>query len=65
MFGLSFWHIGILLLLAFLLFGGRLSDLMGAAGKGLREHGDEIAPALGNRLMPPFLQKILRVLFNR
>jgi hypothetical protein len=65
MFGLSFWHIGILLLLAFLLFGGRLSDLMGAAGKAVRQHGDEIAPALGNRLMPPFLQKILRVLFNR
>ena len=65
MFGLSFWHIAILLLIGFLFFGGRLSDLMGAAGKAARQHGDEIAPALGNRLMPPFLQKILRVLFNR
>jgi len=65
MFGLSFWHIGILLLLAFLLFGGRLSDLMGAAGKGLREHGDEIVPTIGNRLMPPFLQRIVQILFKK
>ena len=65
MFGLSLWHIAVLLVIGFLLVGGRLSDLMGAAGKAVRQHGDEIAPALGNRLMPPFLQKILRVLFNR
>jgi hypothetical protein len=65
MFGLSLWHIGLLLLIGFLLFGGRLSDLMGAAGKAVRQHGDEIGPAIGNRFMPPFLQRILRVLFNK
>ena len=65
MFGLSVWHIAILLVIGFLLFGGRISDVMGAAGKGLRQHGDEIVPALGNRLMPPFLQRIVQVLFKR
>ncbi|HET7086056.1 MAG TPA: twin-arginine translocase TatA/TatE family subunit [Rhizomicrobium sp.] len=65
MFGLSFWHIAILALLLFLLFGGKLSDLMGAAGKGLRQHGDEIVPTLGNRLMPPFLQRIVQMLFKK
>jgi TatA/E family protein of Tat protein translocase len=65
MFGLSIWHIVILLVIAFLLFGGRLSDLMGAAGKGLREHGDEIMPSVGNRLMPPFLRRVVQILFHR
>jgi len=37
MFGLSVWHIVILLVIGFLLFGGRLSDLMGAAGKSVRK----------------------------
>jgi hypothetical protein len=31
----------------------------------LRQHGDEIVPTIGNRVMPPFLQKIVRVLFNK
>jgi len=61
MFGLSFWHIGILLLIGFLLFGGRISDLMGAAGKSLRQ---EDVSALGSRFMPPFLQRIVRMLFK-
>lgn len=61
MFGLSFWHIGILLVIGFLLFGGRLSDLMGAAGKSLRS---EDATAIGSRFMPPLLQKIVRLLFK-
>ena len=39
MFGLSYWHIGILLLIGFLLFGGKLSDLMGAAGRSLEPAG--------------------------
>ncbi|MEO8301334.1 MAG: twin-arginine translocase TatA/TatE family subunit [Rhizomicrobium sp.] len=63
MFGLSFWHIGILLVIGFLLFGGRLSDLMGAAGRSLRQEGG-LAPMLGDRLLPPFLQRILRTLFK-
>ena len=65
LFGLSFWHIAILLLIGFLFFGGRLSDLMGAAGKAVRQHGDEIVPTLGSRLMPPFLQRIVQILFRR
>ena len=40
MFGLSIWHIVILLVIGFLLFGGRLSDLMGAAGKSLDRAAD-------------------------
>ena len=61
MFGLSFWHIAVLLVIAFLLFGGRISDLMGAAGKSLRQ---EDVTAIGSRFMPPFLQKIVRLLFK-
>jgi hypothetical protein len=63
MFGLSIWHIVILLVIGFLLFGGRLSDLMGAAGKSLRSD-DGIAPMIGNRFMPPLLQRIVRTLFK-
>ena len=63
MFGLSFWHIAVLAVIAFLLFGGRLADLMGAAGKSLRQD-DGLAPMLGNRLVPPFWQRILRTLFK-
>jgi hypothetical protein len=61
MFGLSLWHIGILLVIGFLLFGGRISDLMGAAGKSLRQ---EDATAIGSRFMPPLLQRIVRMLFK-
>jgi hypothetical protein len=61
MFGLSFWHIAIMAVIGFLLFGGRISDLMGAAGKSLRS---EDAAMLGSRFMPPFLQRIVRVLFK-
>jgi hypothetical protein len=63
MFGLSVWHIVILLVIGFLLFGGRLSDLMGAAGKSLRKD-DGLAPMIGNQFMPPLLQRILRALFR-
>jgi hypothetical protein len=63
MFGLSVWHIVILLVIGFLLFGGRISDLMGAAGKSLRKE-DGLAP-LGNQFMPPLLQRIVRMLFSK
>jgi hypothetical protein len=63
MFGLSFWHIAVMAVIGFLLFGGRLADLMGAAGKSLRQD-DGLAPMLGNRLVPPFWQRILRTLFK-
>lgn len=63
MFGLSYWHIGILLVIGFLLFGGKLSDLMGAAGRSLRQE-DGLAPMLGNQLVPPLWQRIFRALFK-
>ena len=63
LFGLSFWHIAILLLIGFLFFGGRLSDLMGAAGKSLRSE-QNLLPRLSQQFLPPFLQKILSVLFR-
>jgi len=63
MFGLSIWHIAILLVVGFLLFGGKLSDLMGAAGRNLRSEKN-LVPRLGERFLPPFLQRILRVLFR-
>ena len=61
MFGLSFWHIGILLVIGFLLFGGKLSDLMGAAGRSLRS---EDVTTIGSRFMPPFLHRIMRMLLK-
>jgi len=63
MFGLSVWHIVILLVIGFLLFGGRISDLMGAAGKSLRQE-DGLAPMIGSRFMPPLVQRIVRMLFK-
>ena len=63
MFGLSTWHIVILLVVGFLLFGGKLSDLMGAAGRSLRKE-EGLAPMIGNQFMPPLLQRILRALFK-
>ena len=62
MFGLSLWHIAVLLVIGFLLFGGKLSDLMGAAGRSLKR--EDLAPMLGNRLLPPFWQRLLRTLFK-
>ena len=63
MFGLSIWHIAIIVVVIFLLFCGRLSDLMGAAGKSLRSE-KSLLPRLGQQFLPPFLQKILSVLFR-
>jgi len=63
MFGLSIWHIVILLVIGFLLFGGRISDLMGAAGKSLRKE-DGLAPMIGQQFAPPLLQRIIRMLFK-
>jgi TatA/E family protein of Tat protein translocase len=62
-FGLSIWHIAIIVVVVFLLFGGRLSDLMGAAGKSLRSE-KSLLPRLSQQFLPPFLQKILSVLFR-
>jgi hypothetical protein len=59
MFGFSIWHILIVGLVLFLLFGGRISDAMGAAGKSIGS-GDGKA----DRFVPPLLQRILRSLFR-
>ena len=61
MFGLSFWHIAVMAVIGFLLFGGRLADLMGAAGKSLRS---EDTAMIDSRLMFPFLQRIVRMLYK-
>ena len=63
MFGLSIWHIVILVVVGFLLFGGKLSDLMGAAGKRLGSE-ENLVPRLGQRFLPPFLQRILQLFFR-
>jgi len=62
-FGLSIWHIAIIVVVIFLLFGGRLSDLMGAAGRSLRSE-QNLLPRLSQQFLPPFLQKILSVFFR-
>ncbi len=59
MFGLSIWHILIIGLVLFVLFGGRISDAMGAAGKSI---GSQDGKADG--IVPPLLQRILRSLFR-
>ncbi len=63
MFGLSVWHIAIIVVVVFLLFGGKLSDLMGAAGRSLRSE-QNLLPRLSQQFLPPFLQRILQVLFR-
>jgi TatA/E family protein of Tat protein translocase len=62
-FGLSVWHIAIITVVVFLLFGGRLSDLMGAAGRSLRSE-QNLLPRLSQQFLPPFLQRILQALFR-
>jgi TatA/E family protein of Tat protein translocase len=59
MFGLSIWHLLVIGVVAFLLFGGRISDLMGAAGKSIRT-GE--GPA--SRFIPPIILKIIKMLFR-
>jgi hypothetical protein len=58
MFGLSVWHLLIIIVVVFLLFGGRISNLMGLAGKSIRS-GD--GPA--SRYIPPIIPKIIKMLF--
>jgi hypothetical protein len=59
MFGLSIWHILIVGFVLFLLFGGRISDAMGAAGKSIGSNDGRT-----DRFVPPLLQRILRALFR-
>jgi Sec-independent protein translocase protein TatA len=60
MFGLSAWHMLLIGIVVIVLFGGRISDLMGEAGRAIGS-GDRRA----NQFVPPLLQKILRALFRR
>jgi hypothetical protein len=59
MFGLSIWHILIVGFVLFLLFGGRISDAMGEAGKSIGSNDGRT-----DRFVPPLLQRILRALFR-
>jgi len=59
MFGLSIWHILIIGLVLFLLFGGRISDTMGEAGRSIGANDGRT-----DRFVPPLLQRILRALFR-
>jgi len=58
MFGLSIWHLLVIGVVVFLLFGGRISDLMRTAGKSVRT-GE--GPA--SRFIPPIIPKIIKMLF--
>jgi Sec-independent protein translocase protein TatA len=60
MFGLSIWHILIIGFVLLVLFGGRISDVMGDAGKSIGSGDGRV-----NQYVPPLLQKILRLVFRR
>jgi hypothetical protein len=59
MFGLSIWHILIIGFVLLVLFGGRISDVMGEAGRSIGS-GDGRA----DRFVPPLLQRILKIFFR-
>jgi len=59
MFGLSIWHVLIIGLVLLLLFGGRISDAMGQAGRSIGSNDGR-----ADRFVPPLLQRILRALFR-
>ena len=60
MFGLGLWHILIIGIVLFLLFGGRISDAMGEVGKSIGSNDGRT-----DRFVPPLLQRVLRALFRR
>jgi hypothetical protein len=59
MFGLSIWHILIIGVVLLMLFGGRISDAMGEAGRSIGSNDGR-----ADRFVPPLLQRILRALFR-
>ncbi len=59
MFGLSIWHILIIGFVLLMLFGGRISDAMGEAGRSIGSNDGR-----ADRFVPPLLQRILRALFR-
>jgi Sec-independent protein translocase protein TatA len=58
MFGLSIWHIVVIGVVVFLLFGGRISSLMGAAGKSLRSGEGPVS-----QVVPSIIPRIIKTLF--
>jgi hypothetical protein len=58
MFGLSIWHLLVIGVVLFLLFGGRISNLMGAAGKNIRTGEGPFS-----RFIPSIIPKIIKMLF--
>jgi len=59
MFGLSLWHILIIGIVLFVLFGDRISDAMGEAGRSIGANDGRT-----DRYVPPLLQRVLRALFR-
>jgi len=57
MLGLSIWHLLVIGVVVCLLFGGRIADLMKAAGMSIRT-GE--GPA--SRFVPPVIPKIIKLL---
>jgi sec-independent protein translocase protein TatA len=52
--GLSIWHWVIVLLVVLVLFGrGRISEIMGDFGKGIKSFKDGMADETTNRTVPP------------
>jgi Sec-independent protein translocase protein TatA len=58
-FGLSAWHILILAIVLFLLWGGRISDAMHGFGASIGRSDSRL-----NRFIPPLWQRVLRSLFR-
>lgn len=59
MFGLSIRHIMIIGFVLLILFGGRISDAMGEAGRSISSNDGR-----ADRFVPALLQRILRALFQ-
>jgi hypothetical protein len=59
MFGLSIWHVLIIGFVLLMLFGGRISDAMGEAGRSIGSNDGR-----ADRFVPPLLQRILRAIFR-
>ena len=59
MFGLSAWHVLILGIILFVLWGGRLSNAMHGFGRSIGTADGRV-----NRFITPFWQRILRSLFR-
>ena len=59
MLGLSVWHILVIGIVLFVLFGGSISALMGEAGRSIGS-----SDGRADRFVPPMLQRILKGFFR-